>query len=104
MAHPNVDLLRKGYDAFTNGDLDTIRNEVSCQGTATGNAAPCLAVSEQRAPRTCHVERRTGPSQAFPHKPFPYKPSGCRMRHGRSMLCPTKASWRCSELTPREST
>ncbi|HEV2070264.1 MAG TPA: nuclear transport factor 2 family protein [Acidimicrobiales bacterium] len=28
MAHPNVDLLRKGYDAFGNGDLDTIRNEV----------------------------------------------------------------------------
>ena len=28
MAHPNVDLLRKGYDAFATGDLDTIRNEV----------------------------------------------------------------------------
>ncbi len=28
MPHPNVDLLRKGYDAFSNGDLDTIRDEV----------------------------------------------------------------------------
>ena len=25
MAHPNVDLLNKGYDAFDKGDLDTIR-------------------------------------------------------------------------------
>ncbi|MGZ4105658.1 MAG: nuclear transport factor 2 family protein [Actinomycetota bacterium] len=25
MAHPNEDLLRKGYDAFANFDLDTIR-------------------------------------------------------------------------------
>jgi ketosteroid isomerase-like protein len=28
MAHPNADLLRKGYHAFSNGDLDTIRNDV----------------------------------------------------------------------------
>ena len=28
MSHPNADLLRKGYDAFTNGDLETIRSEV----------------------------------------------------------------------------
>ena len=28
MAHANADLLRKGYDAFSKGDLDTIRNEV----------------------------------------------------------------------------
>ncbi|MBW3611369.1 MAG: nuclear transport factor 2 family protein [Actinobacteria bacterium] len=28
MPHPNADLLRKGYDAFSKGDLDTIRNEV----------------------------------------------------------------------------
>ena len=28
MAHPNVDLLRKGYAAFGKGDLDTIRNSV----------------------------------------------------------------------------
>ena len=25
MAHPNVDLLNKGYDAFEKGDLETIR-------------------------------------------------------------------------------
>jgi len=25
MAHPNVDLLNKGYDAFDKGDLDTVR-------------------------------------------------------------------------------
>ena len=25
MAHPNADLLNKGYDAFDKGDLDTIR-------------------------------------------------------------------------------
>jgi len=25
MAHPNVDLLNKGYDAFEKGDLDTLR-------------------------------------------------------------------------------
>ena len=25
MAHPNVELLNKGYDAFEKGDLDTIR-------------------------------------------------------------------------------
>lgn len=28
MPHPNAELLRKGYDAFSRGDLDTIRNEV----------------------------------------------------------------------------
>ena len=28
MTHANADLLRKGYDAFSKGDLDTIRNEV----------------------------------------------------------------------------
>lgn len=28
MPHPNADLLRKGYDAFSKGDLDTIKNEV----------------------------------------------------------------------------
>src|SRR5438445_10526920 len=26
MAHPNVDLLNKGYDAFEKGDLDTLRH------------------------------------------------------------------------------
>ncbi len=28
MPHPNADLRRKGYDAPSKGDLDTIRNEV----------------------------------------------------------------------------
>lgn len=28
MAHPNEDLLRKGYEAFSRGDLDTLRNEL----------------------------------------------------------------------------
>ena len=28
MAHPNEDLLRKGYEAFGKGDMDTLRNEV----------------------------------------------------------------------------
>lgn len=32
MSHPNADLLRKGYDAFTNGDLETIRSEVFSSG------------------------------------------------------------------------
>src|SRR6266550_6290526 len=26
MAHPNADLLNKGYDAFDKGDLDTVRS------------------------------------------------------------------------------
>ncbi len=28
MAHPNEELLRRGYDAFNKGDLDFLRNEV----------------------------------------------------------------------------
>ena len=28
MAHPNEDLLRKGYEAFSRGDMDTLRNTV----------------------------------------------------------------------------
>jgi ketosteroid isomerase-like protein len=28
VTHPNEDLLRKGYDAFGKGDLETLRNEV----------------------------------------------------------------------------
>lgn len=28
MGHPNEKVLRKGYEAFAKGDLDTIRNEV----------------------------------------------------------------------------
>src|SRR5436305_179928 len=26
MAHPNAELLRKGYDAFEKGDMDTVRS------------------------------------------------------------------------------
>ncbi len=28
MAHPNEDLVRKGFDAFSKGDMDVLRNEV----------------------------------------------------------------------------
>ena len=28
MAHPNEELLRRGYEAFSQGDLDTLRNEI----------------------------------------------------------------------------
>ena len=28
MAHPNEELVRKGYDAFSRGDMDTLRNIV----------------------------------------------------------------------------
>jgi len=28
MAHPNEDLIRKGFEAFSTGDMDTLRNEV----------------------------------------------------------------------------
>ena len=28
MAHPNEDLIRKGFDAFSKGDMDVLRNEV----------------------------------------------------------------------------
>ncbi len=28
MAHPNEELVRKGYDAFSRGDMDTLRNEI----------------------------------------------------------------------------
>jgi uncharacterized protein len=28
MAHPNEDLIRRGFDAFSNGDMDVLRTEV----------------------------------------------------------------------------
>ncbi len=39
MAHPNEDLVRKGYDAFGKGDMDTLRSLFAPDAvhTATGN-------------------------------------------------------------------
>jgi ketosteroid isomerase-like protein len=28
MAHPNEDLIRRGFEAFSTGDMDTLRNEI----------------------------------------------------------------------------
>ena len=39
MGHPNEDLVRKGYDAFTSGDMDTLTTLMTddISHTAPGN-------------------------------------------------------------------
>ena len=41
MGHPNEELVRKGYEAFGRGDMDTLRNEIFAPDTvwhASGNS------------------------------------------------------------------
>ena len=55
MGHPNEDLIRRGYDAFSSGDMQTLR-ELSDRGTAPETVAAAMAAFRPRWPRLYRVE------------------------------------------------
>jgi ketosteroid isomerase-like protein len=41
MAHPHEDLVRRGYEAFVNGDMETLRELFDPEISGTSRAAAC---------------------------------------------------------------